>query len=88
MCVLLKNPALCYFPSNQFYDGKLTTGGGRWRDGNQLDIWPHDSKRTYPHVLVHVEGEEKFLTVSTEDGNEQSRSNSAEIDHVVGRTRY
>ena len=37
----------------------------------------------YPHVLVHVEGEEKMLTVSTEDGNEHSRSNSAEIDAVV-----
>ena len=34
--------------------------------------------------MVHIEGEEKVLTVSTEDGNEQSKSNEAELDHVVG----
>ena len=84
---LLKDPSLCCFPSHQFYEGKLKTGGGRWRDGDKLDIWPQDRKGTYPHVLVHVEGEERFLTVSTEDGNEQSRSNSAEIEHVVGHLR-
>ena len=37
----------------------------------------------YPHVIIHVEGEEKMLPVSTEDGNEHSRSNSVEIDAVV-----
>lgn len=48
-----------------------------------MNIWPKDIKGSYPHVLVHVEGEEKVLTVSTEEGNEQSKSNDAEIDVVV-----
>lgn len=48
-----------------------------------MKIWPRDIKESYPHVLVHVEGEEKVLTVSTEEGNEQSKSNDAEIDVVV-----
>ena len=47
------------------------------------DPWAERDKKFYPHVLVHVEGEEKVLTVSTEDGNEQSKSNEAEIDQVV-----
>jgi hypothetical protein len=34
-------------------------------------------------VFVHVEGQEEILPVSTEDGNEQSRSNAAEVDLVV-----
>lgn len=49
-----------------------------------MPIWPRDVKGIiYPHVFVHVEGEEKMLTVSTEDGNEQSKSNEAEIEQVV-----
>ena len=39
--------------------------------------------QTCPHVLIHVEGEEKTLTVSTEEGNDQSKSNDAEIEEVV-----
>lgn len=65
-----------------FYGSALITMPGIWRD-ETLRIWPKDAKGTYPHVLVHVEGEERILTVSTEDGNEQSRSNDAEIEHVV-----
>lgn len=48
-----------------------------------MDIWPRDEETTYPHVFIHVEGEEKMLTVSTEDGNEQSKSNEAEVEEVV-----
>jgi hypothetical protein len=48
-----------------------------------MRIWPRCQNVTYPHIFVHVEGEEKVLTVSTEEGNEQSKSNIAEIDEVV-----
>ena len=73
---------ICEFPSEQFYEGKLITRPGLWRD-KPLNIWPQDDYDMYPHVLIHVEGEEKMLTVSTEDGNEQSKSNEQEIDEVV-----
>lgn len=54
-----------------------------WKEGRVLDAWTKRDKKFYPHVFVHVEGEEKVLTVSTEDGNEQSKSNEAELDQVV-----
>ena len=78
-----KNPQLCRFPSDTFYRGQLKTEFGLWKEGRVLDIWTSRDKIFYPHVLIHVEGEEKVLTVSTEDGNEQSKSNEAEIDQVV-----
>ena len=53
-------------------------------EGRVLKIWAKEGITHYPHIMVHIEGEEKVLTVSTEDGNEQSKSNEAELDHVVG----
>ncbi|XP_060566279.1 helicase with zinc finger domain 2-like isoform X2 [Ruditapes philippinarum] len=76
------NPQICRFPSANFYDNALVTMPGLWKNG-QMSIWPRDIKNTYPHIFVHVEGEEKVLTVSTEDGNEQSKSNTAEINEVI-----
>ncbi|XP_052774255.1 helicase with zinc finger domain 2-like isoform X2 [Mya arenaria] len=81
------HPQICEFPSDKFYDKKLKTRPGLWRD-NPLRIWPADQYDTYPHVLIHVEGEEKKLTVSTEDGNEQSKSNEQEIEEVLRLYRY
>ena len=34
-------------------------------------------------IFCHVEGEEEYLTVSTEEGNEQSCSNKQEVNQVV-----
>ena len=81
--LFLQNPQLCRFPSDAFYEGKLKTESGLWKDGRVLKICSKQGTQFYPHVLVHIEGEEKVLTVSTEDGNEQSKSNQAEIEHVV-----
>ncbi|XP_052254570.1 helicase with zinc finger domain 2-like [Dreissena polymorpha] len=85
------HPQICEFPSRQFYEKKLKTRPGPWcfKEPEQpLKIWPQDHYDTYPHVLLHVEGEEKVLTVSTEDGNEQSKSNEAEINEVIRIYRY
>lgn len=65
-----------------FYNSKLKTKNGLWC-GSSIDIWPRTSSGRHHHILVHIEGEEETLTVSTEDGNEQSKSNAAEVDHVV-----
>lgn len=83
------NPALCEFPSKQFYEGKLKTMPGLWNQ-HTMKIWPMDSitREPCPHVLIHVEGEELVLTVNTDDGNEQSRSNPSEIEEVLKVYRY
>ena len=88
---VLQNPEICRFPSKQFYDGKLETGYGPW-DKDVIHIWPTQrdlsgNRIEYPHVLIHVEGEENILTVSTDEGNEHSRSNQQDIDIVV-RSKY
>ncbi|XP_053403181.1 helicase with zinc finger domain 2-like [Mercenaria mercenaria] len=75
------NPQICRFPSEKFYDNALITMPGLWKT-SRMHIWPKHMKTSYPHIFVHVEGEEKVLTVSTEDGNEQSKSNALEIDEV------
>lgn len=77
-----QNPEICEFPSQQFYKGALITKPGLWLS-KRMNVWPKIDKDIYPHVFVHVNGEEKMLTVTTEDGNEQSRSNAEEIKHVV-----
>jgi hypothetical protein len=55
---------------------------GTWGE-DSLHIWPKDAKgNTYPHVLIHIEGEEHMVTLSI-IGNVQSWRNDAEINHVV-----
>ncbi|XP_053391000.1 helicase with zinc finger domain 2-like isoform X2 [Mercenaria mercenaria] len=81
------NPNICKFPSQEFYEDSLITRPGLWLS-KRTEIWPKMDNNVYPHVFVHVEGEEKILTVSTEDGNEHSRSNSEEIEHVVNVYSY
>ncbi|KAL3868508.1 hypothetical protein ACJMK2_041309 [Sinanodonta woodiana] len=90
------HPRLCDFPSMEFYDNKLITGPsdlwkeGYWKEGfigqskywisNPLKMWPH---KKYTHVFCHIEGEEEVLTVTTEEGNEHSRSNIEEVKQIV-----
>ncbi|XP_061168135.1 helicase with zinc finger domain 2-like [Saccostrea echinata] len=75
------NEKICEFPSKQFYKGKLKTGPSKKYEVKEpLKIWrnPHT-----PLLFCHMEGEEECLAVSTEEGNQQSRSNKAEVEHVV-----
>ena len=75
---------LCSFPSKRFYDGELETKKAKgWTHDSLAYIWPSYNKRIYPHVLIPVEGEERSLTVATEEGNEHSKSNLAEVEVVV-----
>ena len=77
-----QNPKICEFPSQQFYEGKLRTGPeGRWIVDEPLKIW-RDPR--IPLLFCHIEGEEETQAVDTEEGNQQSRRNRAEVDHVVG----
>ena len=77
---LFQHPAICKFPSDQFYDGELETHRNLSWTASYIPIWPSKDR---PIVFCHVEGAEKSLTVSTAEGNQQSKSNDAERDHAV-----
>ncbi|KAK3577502.1 hypothetical protein CHS0354_026456 [Potamilus streckersoni] len=82
------HPQLCKFPSKTFYNDKLETAQqvfSREHEKPSLALWPFP--RT-PHVLCHVDGSEEILTVSTEEGNEKSRSNAKEVIQVVKIFKY
>ncbi|KAK3577500.1 hypothetical protein CHS0354_026454 [Potamilus streckersoni] len=77
------HPRLCEFPSNEFYDKELETAVSVLEREDilpSLTLWPVSN---VPHVFCHVEGREEMLTVSTEKGNEKSRSNNEEVKQVV-----
>ncbi|XP_077088744.1 3'-5' exoribonuclease HELZ2-like [Siphateles boraxobius] len=68
---------ICAFPSQEFYAGKLKTGT---RLKQSLF---HARSRQTCIVFGHVEGKEKSLLVSTEQGNENSKANVEEAEEVV-----
>lgn len=83
MVFFLQHPKICGFPSKHFYNGELKTHPDVGISPQSLGMWPRMMDGYYPHVFCHVEGEEQTLTVKTDAGNEQSRFNDAEVQHVV-----
>jgi hypothetical protein len=78
---IFQNPRICDFPSEQFYQNKLETMPSiAWKVNEPLSLWNFP---TVPHLFCHVEGEEDCLSVTTEEGNQQSKSNMAEVEQVV-----
>ncbi|XP_050968945.1 helicase with zinc finger domain 2, partial [Labeo rohita] len=63
---------ICAFPSKEFYGGKLKTG-----TLPKPSLFLTKSKQTCI-VFGHVDGKEKSLVVSTEQGNENSKANVEE----------
>ncbi len=83
---LSQHPEICKFPSHHFYDDKLKTHDSLYRQGDAIPklgrpFWPNPEHG--PIMLCHVEGAEKSFTVSGPDGNEHSKYNPAEAEHVV-----
>ncbi|VDH97755.1 Hypothetical predicted protein [Mytilus galloprovincialis] len=75
------HPSICKFPSKCFYQDKLRTIQClSWEENPPLHIWFQPEKR---HLFCHVEGEEVTLPVSTEEGNEMSRSNKKEVEQIM-----
>lgn len=83
---------ICEFPSRQFYEGKLRTAVSvRAREMNRQDVskkvinfWPnHTAKEYVPLAFCNVVGEEEELVVTTDEGNERSKSNKKEKEKVV-----
>lgn len=86
ICFIRQHPEICAFPSREFYDGKLRTGYSSLWGGELLSFWPNHpsiAERPVPHLLVDVRGEEETLTVTTDQGNERSKSNRLEAEKVV-----
>ncbi|XP_067293584.1 3'-5' exoribonuclease HELZ2-like [Pseudorasbora parva] len=69
---------ICRFPSEQFYEGKLTTAAKRGPPCllNKYGV-------PTPILFGHIEGEEVSLVVSTEKGNENSMANTEEAKQAV-----
>ena len=85
-CHCLQHPAICEFPSKQFYEGKLETDRSvKERAPDGVDFWParDEQDQHVPLVFCHVEGTEEALVVTTEEGSEQSKSNVAEQKKTV-----
>ena len=82
---------ICEFPSLMFYEDKLKTSSSVddrdkkvKRTKEFLHFWPcHKDKDYVPLVFCHVAGEERELAVTTEQGNQRSKSNLREKDKVV-----
>eukprot|EP00057_Strongylocentrotus_purpuratus_P033405 XP_791308.3 PREDICTED: helicase with zinc finger domain 2 [Strongylocentrotus purpuratus] len=75
--------SICSFPSETFYEDKLQTDlSVKRRSPDPLRaIWPN--KGLTPMVFCHVYGKEETLTVKSDEGNEMSKANMAEIMHAV-----
>ncbi|XP_071490369.1 3'-5' exoribonuclease HELZ2-like [Diadema antillarum] len=75
--------AICAFPSQNFYEDKLETDQTvKSRSPDPLRaIWPNKGRT--PTVFCHVYGKEETLTVKSEEGNEMSKSNMAEVMHAT-----
>ena len=90
-CRCLQHPAICEFPSKQFYEGKLETDRSvKERAPDGVDFWParDEQDQHVPFVFCHVEGTEDALVVTTEEGSEQSKSNVAEQKKTVKTVFY
>ena len=47
-----------------------------------LAMWPQAGQ---PKVFCHVEGEEEYLEVRTEEGNQKSFKNEQEVQQIVSK---
>jgi len=69
------------FSSIQFYQSRLTIGKAEQALPSAHNFWPGGCKM--PIAFVHVVGAEESLTVSTDEGSVQSKSNVLEVNTLV-----
>nr|XP_054758115.1 helicase with zinc finger domain 2-like [Lytechinus pictus] len=74
---------ICSFPSDTFYESKLETDlSVKSRSPDPVRaIWPNRGQT--PTVFCHVYGKEETLTVKSDEGNEMSKGNMAEVMHAT-----
>ncbi|NXX45663.1 HELZ2 Helicase, partial [Tricholaema leucomelas] len=75
---------ICEFPSQEFYDGKLTTWSKLSRSPS---AFCYRGSLPCPIIFGHVEGKELSLIISTEEGNENSKANLEEVQEAVRLAR-
>lgn len=82
-----QHEAIAEFPSEHFYKGKLTVGKDEQTHPSMLPFWPGAKVKggSKPIALVHCIGKEEALAVDTEEGGEQSKINSVEVNRAVSR---
>ena len=90
--LLFQHPDICEFPSQHFYQERLITpesviNRDRETIYNEIFInfWPSRKEKSdyVPLVFCNAVGEEEELVVTTEEGNQRSKSNQKEKDKVV-----
>lgn len=75
---------ICAFPSVAFYKSRLKT----WQGLKRLpSVLGHAGKESCPVIFGHVQGHERSLLVSTDEGNENSKANLEEVAEVVRITK-
>lgn len=76
----LQHEGICAFPSVAFYKSRLKT----WQGLKRLpSVLGHAGKESCPVIFGHVQGHERSLLVSTDEGNENSKANLEEVAEVV-----
>ena len=77
----MQHTEIANFPSEQFYEGRLTCGNKEQQRKSKLRIWPGGSDK--PAVFLDIGGEEEFLTVPGAEGSMRSCSNLAQVRVAV-----
>lgn len=74
----LQHKEICAFPSQYFYEDKLESPK---EVEIEREIWPN---RGVPMVFINVvDGFEETQVLSSEEGNELSKSNPVEVEEIV-----
>ncbi|KAM9260614.1 LOW QUALITY PROTEIN: 3'-5' exoribonuclease HELZ2 [Cariama cristata] len=72
--------SICEFPSQAFYEMRLKTCPQLFRPPS---VFYHKGNSCCPIIFGHVEGKERSLMISTEEGNENSKANLEEVEQAV-----
>ena len=86
LAFIFQHEAICEFPSNTFYDGKLQTAEVvKNRKPNPITFWPAmvSQKNDIPIVFCHVEGQEESTPIASPESNQESKWNQKEVLKTV-----